>query len=69
MSQKKYIFVIRLRGQRIWCHATDPTDAVRIFTEQTGEPIEDYGLEWEQPKNLDGSPITEAERSALWGLI
>jgi hypothetical protein len=68
MPDKQYIFVIHLRGQRIWCHATNPSHAISVFTEQTKEPIEDYGLEWERPKNLDGSPITDAEYNALWGI-
>jgi hypothetical protein len=39
------------------------------FIKQTNEPLEDYGLEWEPPVNLDGSPLPDAERDALWGII
>lgn len=67
MVDKLYIWRIRLRGHPLWCHATDPTDAIRILSEQTGEPLEDYGLVWEEPKNLDGTPVTEAERARLYG--
>ena len=69
MEKKLYLWRISLRGHPLWCHATDPSHATRIFTEQTGEPIEDYGLSWEYPKNLDGTPVTEAEFRYLWGSI
>ena len=44
-----------------WCHAPTASAAVADFTKQTGEPIEDYGLEW-SVKNLDGSELGDDER-------
>ena len=58
---KLYIFKIWLRGQMFWCHAPTASAAVADFTKQTGEPIEDYGLEW-SGKNLDGSELGDDER-------
>lgn len=66
MPPKLYLWRIRMRGQRLYCHATDTTAALADFAKQTGEPVEEYCLEWEEPKNLDGTPVTAAERDALW---
>ena len=68
MPDKLYLWRTRVRGYSLWCHAPSNYDAIQILTKQVGEPLEEYCLEWEVV-NLDGSPITDAERDALWGLI
>lgn len=65
MNPKLYIWKIKLRGHTLWCHAPDSAAAMADFIKQTGEPLEEYCLEWQQPKNLDGTPITESERRKL----
>ena len=66
---KKYIFRIKLRGVWLWYHATTAEDALEQMAKDTGEPVEDYGMEWQRPKNLDGSEITDAEYHNIMGLI
>ena len=68
MSKKQYLWRVKVRGTWLWCHASSDGEAIRILSEQTGEPLEEYCLEWQEPKNLDGSPITDAEYNALWGI-
>lgn len=63
----KYLYKIKLRGRWLWCHATDWSDAFRQFTEQTGEPVEEYGIEC-VVKNLDGSALDEETYKEVWGL-
>lgn len=69
MSDKKYIWKAKVRGHWLWCHARTNYEAINILSEQTGEPLEEYCLEWEDPRNLDGSKVTEAEWRHLWGVI
>jgi hypothetical protein len=66
---KKYIFKIKVRGVWLWCHASHAVQAIVILSKETGEPLEEYCLEWQRPKNLDGSEITDAEYDAIMGLI
>jgi hypothetical protein len=66
MPDKLYLWRIKLRGHPLWCHAPSSAAAFADFTKQTGEPIVEYCLEWAEPKNLDGTPITESERRKLW---
>lgn len=69
MPDKLYLWRIKLRGHPLWCHAPDSAAAMADFIKQTGEPLDEYCLEWEEPKNLDGSAIADAERVALLGFI
>jgi hypothetical protein len=64
MPDKLYLWRIKVRGHRLWCHAPDADAALVDFIKQTDEPLGEYCLEWEEPKNLDGSPIDPAERAA-----
>jgi len=66
---KKYIFRIKLRGVWFWYHASSAEEALMLMSKETGEPVEDYGMEWQRPKNLDGSEITDAEYDAIMGTI
>jgi len=66
---KKYIFKIKVRGVWLWCHATTAEDALAQMTKETGEPLGEHCLEWQRPKNLDDSDITEAEYQNIMGLI
>ena len=66
---KKYLFKVKLRGVWLWCHASTDTEALDILTKQTGESLEEYCLEWQRPKNLDGSDISEAEYQNFLGKI
>lgn len=50
----RYIFKIKLRGMELTCHASSWDDAVKQFSDQWGEPIGEYGLEWSL-RNLDGT--------------
>lgn len=66
MTDKLYLWRIHLRGHRLWTHAPDAESALQNLTEQTGEPLVEYCLEWEPPANTDGSPLTDAERKQIW---
>lgn len=68
MTKKLYLWKIKLRGQWLWCHASSSEEALSNLTKETGEPLEEYCLEWQEPKNLDGTPVSDTERRELWDL-
>lgn len=67
MTQKLYLWRIKVRSQWLWSHASSSTEALKILSEQTGEPLEEYCLEWRKPCNLDGTEITPCELHDLTG--
>jgi hypothetical protein len=69
MNPPLYLWRINLRGHILWCHAPSSEAALKNFIIQTGEPLEEYCLEWHSPKNLDGTEVSPAELQALIGNI
>jgi hypothetical protein len=65
---KNYLWRIKLRSHPLWCHAPSSGAAMQEFIKQTGEPLDEYCLEWRKPTNLDGSELPESEYRHLMGL-
>ena len=67
MEKKLYLWKVKVRGHWLWCHASSGAEAMEKWIAETGEPLDEYCLEWKAPTHLDGSKLTPVECDEIYG--